>query len=293
MTTIPLHGPEPIDTKKAEPDDLRHWSVTTIIGTLDKPALTYWAANKTAEAAVEDLELVGRMASKNPTEAVKWLAGARFRTPKGQRTAADLGTAVHAACEEYALTGVKPQQGDKLGNGETFDAELQPFLDQFDRWLQIWTPSYQAAEVTVYSPTFGVAGTCDGFLTIDGVRLIIDYKTSRESFDSKGNPKTVYPEIGLQLAAYRHAELAAVWRPRRFEQFRRRYYLLSEAERAQAVPVPEVDGGLGIMITPEHCTAYPVRCDAEVYERFLYVLEAARFSIELAPTIVGNPLTKD
>lgn len=292
-STIPLHGAEPIDTKKAEPDDLRHWSVTTIIGVLDKPALTYWAANKTAEAAVEDLELVGRMASKNPTEAVKWLAGARFRTPKGQRTAADLGTAVHAACEEYALTGVKPQQGDKLGNGEIFDAELQPFLDQFDRWLQIWTPSYQAAEVTVYSPTYGIAGTCDGFLTIDGVPLIIDYKTSRESFDSKGNPKTVYPEIGLQLAAYRHAELAAVWRPRRFEQFRRRYYLLSEAERAQAVPVPEVDGGLGIMITPEHCTAYPVRCDADVYERFLYVLEAARFSIELAPTIVGNPLTKD
>lgn len=274
-----LRGGEPVDTRPA-PDDERMWSVTTIIGVLDKPALIYWAADITAQAAVDDLDTVNVMARKNPAAAVEWLKGARFRRPPGQRSASDLGIAVHSACEEYALSGTRPD----------VDAEVAPFLASFDQWLQIWTPSYQAAEVTVYSPTYGYAGTCDGFMTIDGVPTIFDYKSSRESFDKKGQPRRVYPEIGLQLAAYRYAEMAAIWRPRRFEVFKRRYYLLSEAERALAVPVPKVEGGLGIMITPEHCTAYPVRCDEAVFERFLYVLEAAAFPLEMAQTIVGSPL---
>ena len=33
-----------VDVKKPADDDLRMWSVTTIIGCLDKPALMYWAA---------------------------------------------------------------------------------------------------------------------------------------------------------------------------------------------------------------------------------------------------------
>jgi hypothetical protein len=61
----------------------------------------------------------------------------------------------------------------------------------------------------------------------------------------------------LQLAAYRHAEFAAVWRARRFEQYSRRYYLLNPEERAMALPMPKTDGGLVIHITPEHCDVYP------------------------------------
>ena len=47
-------NPEPEDVKKAADDDQRFWSVTTIIGTLDKPALVYWAADMTARAAIDD-----------------------------------------------------------------------------------------------------------------------------------------------------------------------------------------------------------------------------------------------
>ena len=169
-------------------------------------------------------------------------------------------------------------------------AVLAAMLDQFDGWLQRFAPSYQATEVCVYTPEFGVAGTCDGFLTVDGQRFIFDIKTSREQFNSQGKQKGPYPEVALQLAAYRHASMAAVWRPRRTEKWRTRYYLLSPEEQALAVPVPEVDAGLCLYVTPGSCEAHPIRCDRPIYDSFLYVLEAYRFVQDTAKTVIGGPL---
>lgn len=293
MTTAPALeriGPQPLDVKKPEPDDLRLWSVTTLLGVLDKPALLYWASEQTAKEAVRIAKtLPARLAEDGEEATVKWLRDARFRRPKDVLSDADFGTGIHALAEEYALTGIKPTP-----TADTFPgADLtlaQQCLDQFDRWLHEFQPTYLATEVTVYNATYGYAGTCDGFLSIGGVPLIIDYKSSKKSRDAKGNPTGLYPEVSAQLAAYRHGEVAAVWRARRFESFRRRYYLLSSEEQAAGVPVPKVDGGLGIKITPEHCTAYPVQCDEEVFTAFLYMLEVARWSFDLSKRVIGEPL---
>ena len=163
-------------------------------------------------------------------------------------------------------------------------------LDLFDRWLQRFTPTYQATEVCVYSPQWGYAGQSDGFLTIQDVRFIVDYKSTRKPRLKNGKPKTPYTEVALQLAAYRNADFAAVWRPRRFEKQFRRYYALSADERALAVPVPEVDAGLCILITPEACEAYPVQCDKNIHDEFLYVLEAFRWQQEISKNVIGDPL---
>lgn len=285
MATVPAETPAlglpAVDGAKPDDDDLRHWSVTTIIGALDKPALLYWSAEQTAKAAVASARsLPSRIDEEGEEPVIKWLRDARFRRPKGERTAAELGTLVHEACEQFALTGTRPDVDD----------EVAPFLEQFDRWCQAFQPTYQAAEVTVFSPSYGYAGTCDAFLSVGGVRCIADYKTTRKGFDARGNPTGPYPEVALQLAAYRHAELAAVWRPRRMEKFKRRYYLLSEAERAMAVPVPEVDTGLCIHITPDHCDAYPIQCGPDIFEAFLFVQEAARWSFQTGKTVIGRPL---
>ena len=270
-----------IDVKKPEPDDLRLWSITTIIGALDKPALVYWAANETAKAAVRSVKSVAALVEEgNALQAIDMLKKARFSPPPGERTAAKLGTAVHEKLEEYALTGIMPEA----------DAEITPFLVSFDRWCQKWQPEYIAAEMPVYSPTYGYAGTSDGIMKIGGMTVLFDYKTSKKSWDDKGKPTTPYPEVGLQIAAARYAEFAAQWRPRRLEEFRRRYYLLGPAEQASMTAVPEVDGGVAIHLTPEHCDAYPVRCDRDVHTAFLYVLEAARFQFEMSKTIIGAPL---
>lgn len=284
MTTPTLDGlgQEPELVKTPTDGDLQLWSVTTIIGTLDKPGLIYWSAEETAKAAVHAADSLQIRIDEDGEEAViDWLSAARFRRPKGERTAAELGTAVHAAAEEYALTGIRPDVDD----------EVEPFLRQFEAWLDEFQPSYQATEVVVYHPTYGYAGQADAFFSIDGTRFLVDYKTSKKTYDKRGNLRKPYPEqVGLQLAAYRYAEMAAVWRPRRFERFRRRYYLLSEAEQEMAVPVPEVDAGLVIQISPESCHAYPINIDEPIFDAFLHVQEAARWTQQTSKKVMGQAL---
>lgn len=284
-------GQPAIEDATAAPADLQLWSVTTILGVLDKPALLYWASEQAAIAAIHsEATWRGMLADDEPgckhesaatCPAVKWLRDARLRKPKGKRSATELGTLVHEACERYALSGTRPEVDD----------EVRPYLDQFDRFLDRFGPSYQATEVAVFHPELGYAGTADAFLTIDGVRYIADYKTTRSVVDSQGNPTKPYPENdALQLSAYRWAKHAAVWRPRRIEKFRRRYYLLSDEERALAAPVPPVDTGLVIHITPESCEPFPIVCDETVFEAYLAVQDAARWLMQTSRTVMGEPL---
>lgn len=282
-----VRAPEPLDVAKPEADDTRLFSVTTILGVLDKPALQYWSAEMAAKAAVKMAgSLAQRVQEDGEETLVKYLRDARFRPQPGARTAAEVGTAVHEACEQYAITGQRPE----------VDADVLPFLVQFEQWCQRFQPQYEAAEVTVYSPDRGYAGTCDAFLTIDGVRFVVDYKTHQKPKDSKGKPQGIYPETALQVAAYANAEFAAAWRPRRYEQFRRRYYLLGPDELDAKVPIPDWDMGLGISITTESCIAFPMRVDEEVYDQFLAILDAARWTLgsdALSKKVIGQPLVTE
>lgn len=160
MTTLPLLSEQP-DIAPAEPDDLPPlWSVTTIIGALDKPALVPWAAKATAEAAVDkERAWRSRLEHEGRDAAIDYLKGARFHRKPGARSATELGTAVHAACEHKAIFGSWRQE-------DLADMELRPFMVQFDRFLDEYQPVYIAAEVTVFSPTWGYAGTCDGFFEL-------------------------------------------------------------------------------------------------------------------------------
>ena len=292
VATAPTLGQPAIENAPPQADDLTLWSVTTILNTLDKPALMYWAAEQAALAAVHsEATWKGMLADDEPgcphtdaktCAAVKWLRDARFRKPKGILSATELGELVHLACEQYALTGTRPID---------VHHEVVAYLDRFDEWLDRFGPSYQATEVSVFHPELGYAGTLDAFLTIDGVRYIADYKSTRSAEDAQGNPTKPYPEqVALQLAAYRHAKYAAGWRPRRTEKFRRRYSLLGPDEQALAVPVPDVDTGLVIHLTPDACEAFPIVCDEGVFESYLAVQDAARWVNQASKSVMGSPL---
>lgn len=123
-----------------------------------------------------------------------------------------------------------------------------------------------------------------------GDQMIPTHNTSKKSFDKQGQPTHAYPEVALQLSAYRHAQWAVPVSPRRWEQHGRRYYLFGNPERDAAIPVPEFDGGIVIHVTPEHCDAYVVRCDEEIHRAFLYVHEASRWANETSKTAIGNKL---
>lgn len=287
---IPRRG-ELDEGAKAGDGDLRLHSVTTLIAAaMPKEWLGRWSAREVAKAAVRTQRTWRTIADESgDDEAIDWLKKAPYRKPRGQRTAAKLGTAVHKACEHLALHGAwRPE--------DWADRELRPFLVQFERFLAAWKPRWVAAELTVYHPALRYAGTCDGIWDIwDPVagrwlRLMYDIKTSVENLTTEGKLKAPYPEAAVQVCAYRFAELAAVFRARCFEKSYRRYYLLSPNERALAQPVPEVDGGVVLLLTPERFDLYPVKCDAEVFERFTYLIETARFNMEMADELVGGAM---
>jgi len=295
-------GQPALEVEGPDPADLQLWSVTTILGVLEKRGLMWWAAEQTALAAIDEQpSWQGLLAGTSRDAAIDWLRRAHTRRQKDKLTATTLGSIAHSMFESYALTGTRPTKEEvaeavHAAGGDDIDLVgetnvLGHLLNQFDGWLQRFSPAYQATEVTVYSPTYGYAGQADAFLDIEGTRFIVDYKTSRSAKDSQGKPRVPYPsEVGLQLAAYRNAEFAAVWRPRRFEKWYRRYYLLGQAEQDAAVPVPEVDGGLCIQVTPEACESYPIRCDQEVHRAFLFTLEVFRWVQETSKSAMGQKL---
>lgn len=291
-----------VDVDGPSPGDLECWSVTTIIDVLEKGGLVYWSAEETAWAAIRNERTWRAMLEDEGEEtAVEWLSNARFRRGKDRLSDSDFGTGIHDLLEQWALDGTRPTPTEQRFMGDLPAARA--CLDQFDRWLDDFQPRFLATEMTVFTPEYGIAGTSDGIMDvdlarydIDGREFFFDYKSSKKSFRKKGQPTTLYPDIGLQIAAYRHATYAAVWNARRYQLDKnrnssRRYYLLNPDEQAMAVPVPATDGGLGIKITPEHCTVYPIRCDQVIYNYFLNCLELARFAYGDSRTVIGPPLT--
>lgn len=288
MTTTQQHYPA-VDVEAPAPGDQELWSVTTILNVLDKPGIDYWVGAEAGYCAIRNERTwKAILAEDGELAAVKYIRDARFRPAKNRLSDRAFGTALHAIAEKYAITGTMPRPTREQFM-EDYDAAVA-CINQLEGWFQRAQPEFIATEMTVYTPTYGVAGTSDGIFRLHGSTRIFDYKGSKKSYDDNGKPTRLYDEIGLQLAAYRYAEFTSVWHARRFEKFKRRYYLISEEERSLAVPVPEVDGGIGIKITPEHCTAYPIDCGPDMYEAFLYVLEAARWKYERARTVIGKPL---
>lgn len=292
LEVLELRGQPPVDVEEADvlEEDQRFWSVTEIISAVgDSKGLQSWAATEAAKAAVQSRQTWQAMEQENGTDAaLDWIAQARFRKPKGAISDTEFGNRVHALLEDYALTGVRPEVSDQVPDVDRKNAER--CLDRFDAWLQAFQPQYLATEASVYNLTFGYAGTADAVMVIDGVRFLADYKSSRKSETAKGGKTKPYADsVGLQLAAYAKAELLATWSARRFKKTRR-YYLLNEVERALAVPVPDVDAGLAIHITPEHCDAYPVMDLDAAFRSFLHAQEVARWVYQTSRRAMGPAL---
>lgn len=279
MTAFPVQLFPDKTVARALPNEQRLWSVTTILKALASPGLDYWGKEQVAKAFIASAgSLQQRIAEEGEEEVIKWGLKAPYRKPIGQRSAADYGTDLHAIIEHVAVYGKYPE----------FDDELAPAVEQLDRWLQRAQPEFLAAEMPCYNLTSGYAGTCDGMMKLQGVPLIWDLKTSKETYDRQGKHRAPYPEAGLQLSAYRHAEYAVPVRPRRWEERSRRYYLFGDPEKDLAIDMPPVDGGMVLHLTPGHCNAHWMRCDEEIFECFQYVLEVCRWENDVSKTVVGD-----
>jgi hypothetical protein len=240
-----------------------YWSVTTILGGgLPKPALLPWGIKSVAEGAVTKrnilLEMLGEC--KTPKvcqegnfceacdQTVRWLKS----TPYAHRDrAADLGTFVHSAAEAYVLKKPFP----------TWPPLVAARMEAFEQFLTDYQPVYEATEASVYNRTEKYAGTLDGIATIAGRKILLDTKTG----------KGVYPEVGLQLAAYRYAEFIGL--PDGSEE------PMHEVQGAAVLHLPE-SGGYQLI---------EVLADQAVFRAFLYVRECFRFQEQLSKEIIVGP----
>lgn len=230
-----------------------YWSVTTILSVVPKPALLPWGMKAVATAAVDNLHIVNAMAEKSKDDAIDWLKGAPYRT---RNRAADLGSRVHDACEAYRLGKPMP----------TWDAEVAGRMAFFIQWLEHYQPEFLAVEASVYNRTEQYAGTLDAIVRIGGQTLVLDYKTARTG---------IYPEVALQLAAYRNAEFIG----------------LPDGSEA---PMPKVDGAAALWIRdiadgdflPEY---FPyVDTGKPVFDAFLYFREGFRWQQEISKRVLGG-----
>lgn len=160
--------------------------VTTILGDgLPKPALINWAANATADAAVNDWDALSDM---KPAARLKHLQGARYAD---KDRAAKRGTEVHGFAERLAL-----------GHAVEVPDELAGHVEAYARFLDEFSVKPVYVEFSVASYACGYAGTGDliADITHGGItrRLLMDVKTNRTG---------IFAETALQLAAYRYADV--------------------------------------------------------------------------------------
>jgi len=148
-------------------------SVTNIISVLDKPALSYWFGQQVYRAFAKDATLSEKDALKAP-----------YNT---STSAADRGKTIHSIVESYKT--IK----DKIKVIEKY----RPYANAFYTWAKQYNPNFIEREKEVFSNKYEYAGTLDGLLTLGDCpdKLILDVKTG----------KGIYPEVELQLSAYRQA----------------------------------------------------------------------------------------
>lgn len=152
---------------------------------LPKPALINWAAEATADYAVDNWD---ELADLKPAARLKRLKGARY---EAKDAAAKRGTEVHRAAEEL-LAGESVQVPE----------EIAGHVESYARFLDEFKVEPVHVEFSVVSYRWDYAGTADlcGYLTLPDKGRVLsldDLKTSRSG---------IFGDTALQLAGYRYAD---------------------------------------------------------------------------------------
>lgn len=276
------------DSATPEPDRL--WSVTTLIGEgLPKEALKWWARNVTAEFAVDNIRAVRAMMVDEQGNPL----------PDGRRTAVEfVKSGLNKVRGAAAFRGSQLHRAqERLAYGEPLGDEfagIEPYVEQYQRFLADHRPIFHMAEAAVYNRTYRYAGTLDLILELPawpGRLLVTDCKTSAKlKSDESGKPP--FPEIALQLVSYKRAEFVDPRpTPARMQQWRGRRYYVVDDFGPPLVPMPETaDVGLALAIFPDDYALVPVTLTADVWEAFLDVYAVAQWQLVTSQRVLGQPL---
>lgn len=165
-------------------DDHVPLSVTAATGTMDKPALKFWAVGLTRDFLLEQVR-----AKRSITEQMIIDASKLHQT--FTKKAATIGSMVHDFAEAY-IKGEKPimPADPKVLNG------AMAFL----KWIDEHEVKFLASEKIIYSKKHDYVGMMDTKFTLKEEKHKIihcgDFKTS----------SGIYPEMRFQVAAYQEAD---------------------------------------------------------------------------------------
>ena len=164
-------------------------SVTNVLGVLAKPGLDAWKIEQGIMAALT----LPRLADE-PLDAFAH----RVVADMGEQVekAADFGTAIHNACEIYALNKQLPE-----------DPKLLEYLKSWVAWFDGNVERVASIEQVFVHHEDGYAGRVDMVALLKGLGwCVVDFKTQKVKRSVKGEAKPVFYETWpLQLAAYREA----------------------------------------------------------------------------------------
>lgn len=171
-------------------------SVTTVLGCLDKPGLTYAAEKLAVEAAI-DLARAGELPVQVDA-ALSRMKARDMRFFQVWRRKADRGTLAHEDLVALA-SGAQPREMD------TYTPEERGFIRGVSAWVADWRPEVVDQELMVASVEHGFAGRLDlraRTHKLPGLGLF-DLKTTESLPRYKaGDVKPPYPEHLAQLAGY-------------------------------------------------------------------------------------------
>jgi len=214
--------------------DERYPSVTTILRNLDKPALPRWAAKSVAEyvaaqckakesGQISGADLFAHLQDVDALKGIPW----SIRDAKR-----DIGSTLHQVAEQITLgTPIDPK---------VFAADIRPYVESFMAWHQSAGVVFEASEMALFNRSHSYAGTCDALVRIGGRPLVLDYKTSSDT----------YEEHALQLAAYRHAEFIGM-------------------ETGEEIAMPQTEGGAILLVGETGCRLMEWECSNDEFEVFL------------------------
>lgn len=164
-------------------------SVTNILAVLAKPGLEAWKIEQGILSALTLPQLPG----ENLGAFAK-----RVVSDMGEQVekAADFGTAIHNACEVYAVNKEGPT-----------DPKLLPFFEPWQQWFDANVERIDSIEEVFVHHEQGYAGRVDMIAKLRDIGwAVVDFKTQKVKRGAKGEAKPVFYETWpLQLAAYQQA----------------------------------------------------------------------------------------
>lgn len=188
-------------------------SITTVQGVYDAE-MSWWEALCAARCIVEDNRMAQFYSMPEGAERKrkKWqiLSWAKEAAERDRNAAAARGDLIHNYAEFHALRLMDRATGDDVAEREDLarSAGLDAYLRSFHAFWDKFSPEPVAPEATVWNHSVGYAGTTDLICRINGVLVVLDYKTRKSILDREGlvKPTTLTSKISMQLTAAARGE---------------------------------------------------------------------------------------